>query len=176
MVILLNKLFDLVSSSFGPSSCSSSDNSYDFVCKEKKKLDTNKPLFLGARISLKSFISIFIGLVDKFNLPVSHREVLLNAIRSIFLPAENEVPLSYYRLKNTIELPEIRAFFLCKICESPIQKSGPNKNKCKNRFCQANICGLKKRSFVSVISSDIIWQLKNIISSNLDSIKKYKGI
>ena len=94
------------------------------------------------------------------------------------MPIDNQIPLSYNQIKNTLKRPELKTFHICKICGNELDisiKNGRKIKRCLTDLCASSRSGIKPFNLIKVISSDIIPQIKILWANHMSSIVNYKG-
>lgn len=119
-------------------------------------------------MNVQNFNILYLSLVDKLSLPVSHSDLLLEFIR-IILPENNNLPCSVYKIKRKNVVNEIRAYKLCKICETELVD-----NKCSSENCLSHRTNIKKN--IQVHCAKVSTQLGIILKNHSNSIKQYTSI
>ena len=128
----------------------------------------HKELYPNSHLKVEDFNTLFMVMVIKLALPHSHCSLLLEFIRLI-LPIDNNLPDSYYKIKNLNFKTNVSQFALCKICEVVLDKN----KKCPSETCSSHRIIIKKN--IKVLCSNISNQLITILSLHYKSMLNYIG-
>lgn len=128
----------------------------------------HKELYPNSHLKVEDFNTLFMVMVIKLSSPQSHCLLLLEFIRLI-LPVNNNLPDSYYKIKNLNFKTNVSQFSLCKICEMGLDKN----KKCQSDTCASHRIVIKKN--INVLCSNISNQLITILSLHYKSMLNYIG-
>ena len=129
----------------------------------EEDVDNSSFIYNGSMLTRKEFSLSYIWMCQKLNLAQTHRNELLNYIRSL-LPSLNKIPSSYNQtiksVRNKAMQKEI--FKLCLGCYE------------KNENCMCD--DIHPKRIIDVARFDIQKQFKSIIKNNWHTIQMNKGI
>ena len=137
--------------------------------------DPQKPLYPNSDIKYGEFIKLFVSTLDQIHTSDHNKDELLKLLKAI-LPKYNQVPSSYYMLKNELKLSQLKLSKRQYVCVSC------NKKVKKGELCQLLECihfrNLKinqTRVDPYYITNDYMTHFKRLINKNWAKIIEYKS-
>ena len=143
---------------------SSSSSSED----DASQRNVRNELYKNAQLTVAEFNVLFQGCVGRMALPEAHCETLLNFVRLI-LPLDNNLPLSYRRIKKVVNDECMEKTVLCSICFSELNDD----KRCSSETCSSH----RKEKFLktTVCVGNVKKQIEYVINANREAISSYRG-
>jgi len=137
-------------------------------------IQENEYICEGSNVEVKAFNQLFLGVVGRLSMSAQHAEIMLEFIRLI-LPLDNNIPSSFYRIKNSILTPNVTESILCKLCKNKVTFQKGKKKLCSNELCQASDKYLKSSDLIKVFNSNVETQIVSILDDHYQAIIDYQS-
>ena len=134
-----------------------------------------KKIYLNSKLNLSEYVTLFNSLTSRLYLSETQAEAIFEFTRLI-LPENNNLPESYYRLKNFTKNNLIQEIKLCNLCKSKLKN-----NKCPNETFGSislyrNNKNLIAKKSIKIIEANLLAQIQIVLTHHYESIVKYRSI
>ena len=143
------------------SSSSSSEEDFSSQCATTR-------LYNKSTLTVSEFVVLFLACVGKLAIAETHCDMLLNFIR-LLLPMDNNLPLSYRRIRKLVSEDGMKKLSLCSICFRELSKF----KLCPSETCLSN--RRPKTTITTICVASKRTQIANIVSRNISAINSYLG-
>ena len=151
------------------------DNSFNTNDNEYHgNFDPEKDLYQNSQIKYGEFLIVFVSLIEKLHIGDDSKDLLVKFLHTI-LPIHNQVPASYFKLKqdlNVSQLKLVRRQYVCMACNKKIEKHETCDAPDCTHFCSLAVN--KKRLAPYFINNNYTLHFQRVIDKNWSQILAYK--